>query len=124
MSHSEDPERPPDDERVTYRRSDFHRMRRAAREQWGVPDRLQTEALFQAAKILASRESTPREKLAVMRFLDAAQRTDIAEELARTKIELERLKLPFRADDAGASDQLDMTQLTDEQLQQIIDRRG
>ena len=82
-------------------------MRRAAREKWGVPDEAKTEALFQAVKILTAELSSDRLKLAAMRFLVAADRTDIVSELGLAKLELARLKLKTDGPDEGAPKDVD-----------------
>lgn len=75
-------------------------MRRAAREQWGVPDEAKTEALFQAAKILTDPNGKPNLKIAAMRFLVAADRADTIAELGQARLELARLKLAEKTSDA------------------------
>jgi hypothetical protein len=78
VSHPESPDRPPESERASFRRSDFTRLRHALREQWGVPGIVRNEAVFQAARILSSEKTTPRDKLAAARFLVAADHADVA----------------------------------------------
>ena len=75
----------------SFTRSDLALLRRAARENWGVPDRFKTEALYQVAKILASDDPDlePRVKLAAIRLLAMFDRGD----LAAAKLELERSRL-------------------------------
>jgi hypothetical protein len=79
--------RPPDHFRFS--RSDLALMRRAARANWGVPDVLRTEALYQAAEILADDEADTREKIAAMRLLAVFDVADIN----AARLELARLKL-------------------------------
>jgi hypothetical protein len=61
-------------------RSDFALARRAAREKWGVPDPLKTEALYQAAKMLADPEASHRDRLAASKLLLEADRHDLSED--------------------------------------------
>lgn len=102
MPHPEvpDSDRPPGGERATFTRSDFRLLRRAARSNWGVPDELKTEALFQAAKILAEAGGDERYKLAAMRFLDSADRTDVLAEVALKRLDLAERKLAAGSADA------------------------
>lgn len=65
---------------VRWSRADLALARRAARERWGVPDALRTEALYQAAKVLADVETSHRDKLAAMKLLLEADRQDLAED--------------------------------------------
>lgn len=93
MSDAATDDRPPDGERATFRRSDFILMRRAARLGWGVPDELKTESFFQAARIITGPDTSDRSRLAAMKFLLTAERTDVAAaalELAREKAEREK----------------------------------
>jgi hypothetical protein len=74
-------------------------MRRAARERWGVPDELRTDALYQCAKILASPDADPRLKVAAARLLAAFDRSDQRED----KLDLDKLKVA-RPEAADARD--------------------
>ena len=58
-----------------------------------MPDPLRTEALFQAAKIIADPESSRRDKLAATRFLLEADRNDLTVE----KLDLDRAKFDHAA---------------------------
>jgi hypothetical protein len=91
VSHPEAPDgRPPEAERVTFRRSDFVALRRAARLGWHVPDEVKAEALWQAVKVLTGHASTPRDRLGAAKFLAAAERSDLA--LAALELARERHK--------------------------------
>lgn len=72
-----------------FSRSDLVLLRRAARCNWGVPDIVRNEAVYQAAELLADDEADHREKLAAQRLLIAADLADIA----AARLELQRLKL-------------------------------
>lgn len=75
---------------LRWSRSDFVLARRAARERWGVPDPLRTEALYQAAKALTDPEASHRDRLAAMKLLLEADRHDQADDrmvLDRAKFE-------------------------------------
>jgi hypothetical protein len=96
VSHPEVPDdytRPPGDERASFTRAEFALMRRAARERWGVPTALQTEAIFQAAEILCGEFHSTRDKLSAMRFLIGADRSDVLAEHAAARTDLARRKL-------------------------------
>jgi len=73
---------------VRWSRDDFRLARQAARQRWGVPDELRTEALIQAAKTLASPYSSVRERLAATKLLLDADRSDQRED----KLELDKAK--------------------------------
>ena len=75
------------DDAARYSRADFALLRRAARERWGVPDPLRTEALYQAAKALTDPEASHRDRIAVARFLLAADKSD--RELEQTAAAIE-----------------------------------
>lgn len=65
-------------------------MRQAARRNWGVPDALRTEALYQTQRILTDATSSPRDTLAAVRLLVEADRADAAAEESRLRAEAAR----------------------------------
>lgn len=79
----------PEPDAIRWGRADLALARRAARERWGVPDELKTEALFQAARILADPESERRDRLAAAKLLAALDRVDQLDD----RLDLERSKL-------------------------------
>jgi hypothetical protein len=88
-------EPPPDATR--WSRADLTLARRAARERWGVPDALRTEALFQCARILADPLSDARHALAAGRLLATLTRCDQLDD----RLDLERARVtPDRPPDA------------------------
>ena len=87
-------------------RADLVLLRKAARERWGVPDQLKTEALFEAAKILTT-ATKDRTKLAAIKALiefDKVDQRDRVIDLAAEKLELQRNPDPS----------FDISQLTEE----------
>jgi hypothetical protein len=81
-----------------FSRSDLALLRRAARENWGTPDCMRTEALFQLAKIVAGQayDLDTRHRIAAIKTLVAFDRNDlVAAKLAldAEKLELARLKI-------------------------------
>jgi hypothetical protein len=87
MGHPEVPEgyEPDPGEGTTLSRTDFILRRRAARSDWGVPDELKAEALWQAMKLIADPKGNARDKMAAARFVVAAERNDLA--AARLKLD-------------------------------------
>ena len=63
-------------EGVSFTRADLVLLRRATAANWGVPDAVKNEAIFQCAKILAP-PGKERLKLSAMRLLAALDRTDL-----------------------------------------------
>ena len=61
---------------VRISRDDLRLLRKAAREDWGVPGEVKNEAIYQALKILASPQSSHRDRLAASKFLLQADRAD------------------------------------------------
>ena len=82
-------------------REDFTTLRRAARQRWGVPDELKSEALFRAAKILTDPEADDRLKLAAAKFLQGCDKVDQADD----KLDFEKSKLA-KGEDGSAADAL------------------
>lgn len=81
MPHPEVPDgyRPDPAERgesTQWTRARLREMRRAARGNWGVPDDVKNEAIYQASKILTDPAAKARVKIAAMVFLLAADRVD------------------------------------------------
>jgi hypothetical protein len=68
-------------------RADLALARRAARERWGVPDTLKTEALLVAQEMLRSIDD--RKQSAALRFLATCDRVDQLDD----KLQLERDKI-------------------------------
>lgn len=63
---------------VRLSRSDLLLLRRAARQDWGVPDVARNEAIYQALKILSDPKAKDRAKVAAMKTLVSFDLADIA----------------------------------------------
>lgn len=61
---------------VRLSRSDLLQLRRAARQDWGVPDVARNEAIYQCLKILADPDASERNRLAASKALIAMDRAD------------------------------------------------
>lgn len=94
-------------------RSELALRRRAARERWGVPDELRTEAILTAQVFL--RDGTARQKRAALSFLAAVDKIDQADE--RLQMEREKMQRPEPPPDARAA-------LLGEALEMVRDRAG
>ena len=81
-------------------RGDLRLFRRAARERWGVPDELQTEAIFQTAKLLKRKD--PKLKLAAIKALLDFYRADQREDTVEIRKQL--LGLKRRIDPSAQAD--------------------
>jgi hypothetical protein len=68
------------DETLRLSRTDMALLRKAARERWGVPDPVKTEAIFQTAKILADPLSSDRDRIAAARTMALLDRIDQADD--------------------------------------------
>jgi hypothetical protein len=85
--------RPSEADRVTFTRSDFRTMGRAAREGWPLNSRLQAEAIFQAALILSDPKGRPTLKLRAAEYLVKVDKANLAADLGNARLELARQKL-------------------------------
>lgn len=65
---------------VRWSRADLALARRAARERWGVPDEMRTEALWQALRTLTDPEASHRERYAASSLILQADKHDLAED--------------------------------------------
>lgn len=81
-------------------RADLALARRAAREDWGVPDDVKTEVIWQALEILNDSLAPARTRLAAMKLLQALDQADLA--AAKLRLERERVGREGQAQ-AGAS---------------------
>jgi hypothetical protein len=89
-------------------------LRRAARENWGVPDAAKTEGMLACYAILTDPESSRKAKLGAMRCLEQADRNDLL---------AERLKL-IKLAQVGADTTLTLAELVRDMVHAGTDYDG
>jgi hypothetical protein len=79
-------------------------MRQAARNRWGVPDELQTEAIFQVQQILSSSDDD-RSRLSAVKLLVEMIKVDQKDEIEAAKVKTSDVSVFQAVADAKAENE-------------------